>query len=58
MPAVAFEDVDIVFGDKPQTALPLIEQGLTRERDPGRDRSGAGRRRLHASPSSAARSAC
>ena len=31
MPAVAFEAVDIVFGDKPQTALPLIEKGLTRE---------------------------
>ena len=31
MPAVAFEAVDIVFGDKPQTALPLIDKGLTRE---------------------------
>jgi glycine betaine/proline transport system ATP-binding protein len=31
MPAVAFEAVDIVFGDKPQTALPLIEKGQTRE---------------------------
>jgi glycine betaine/proline transport system ATP-binding protein len=31
VPAVAFEAVDIVFGDKPHTALPLIEQGQTRE---------------------------
>lgn len=31
MSAVAFEAVDIVFGDKPRTALPLMEQGLSRE---------------------------
>ena len=57
MPAVAFEAVDIVFGDKPQTALPLIEQGLTPRADPGRDRPGPGRRRTARWPSSAARSA-
>ena len=31
MPAVAFEAVDIVFGDRPHAALPLMEQGQTRE---------------------------
>ena len=31
MSAVAFEAVDIVFGDKPHTALPLMERGLSRE---------------------------
>src|SRR5262245_52596265 len=31
MRAVAFEAVDIIFGDRPQTALPLVERGLTRE---------------------------
>jgi glycine betaine/proline transport system ATP-binding protein len=31
MPAVSFEAVDIVFGEKPQIALPLIEKGMTRE---------------------------
>ena len=31
MPAVAFENVDIVFGNRPHAALPLMEQGLTRE---------------------------
>jgi len=30
--AIAFEAVDIVFGDRPQTALPLLEAGATRER--------------------------
>jgi glycine betaine/proline transport system ATP-binding protein len=30
-PAIAFEAVDIVFGDAPKTALPLIEAGATRE---------------------------
>lgn len=30
-PAVAFEGVDIVFGDKPRSALPLIDQGKSRE---------------------------
>jgi glycine betaine/proline transport system ATP-binding protein len=30
-PAIAFEAVDIVFGDAPKTALPLIESGATRE---------------------------
>jgi glycine betaine/proline transport system ATP-binding protein len=30
-PAVAFEGVDIVFGDRPQAALPLIDAGRTRE---------------------------
>ncbi|MTH95594.1 choline ABC transporter ATP-binding protein [Roseibium sp. RKSG952] len=29
-PVVSFKDVDIVFGDKPQTALPLIDAGRTR----------------------------
>jgi glycine betaine/proline transport system ATP-binding protein len=29
--AVAFEAVDIVFGDRPQAALPLMERGMTRE---------------------------
>ena len=28
--AVSFEDVNIVFGDKPETALPLMDQGQTR----------------------------
>ncbi|MEK0084794.1 choline ABC transporter ATP-binding protein [Benzoatithermus flavus] len=31
MPAVAFQNVDIVFGDKPELALPLIDRGLSRE---------------------------
>ena len=31
MPAVAFEAVDIIFGDNPKVALPLVEQGMTRE---------------------------
>ena len=31
MPAVSFEAVDIVFGDRPSTALPLLDQGLSRE---------------------------
>jgi glycine betaine/proline transport system ATP-binding protein len=31
MSAVTFDSVDIVFGDKPQTALPLMEKGLSRE---------------------------
>ena len=31
MPAVAFDAVDIVFGDQPQKALPLLDQGLSRE---------------------------
>ena len=31
MSAVAFEAVDIVFGDKPHAALPLMERGLSRE---------------------------
>ena len=30
-PVVTFKDVDIVFGDKPQTALPLIDAGKTRQ---------------------------
>ncbi|HET7413334.1 MAG TPA: choline ABC transporter ATP-binding protein [Pararhizobium sp.] len=29
--AVRFENVDIVFGERAQTALPLIDRGLTRE---------------------------
>ncbi|MEM7303646.1 MAG: choline ABC transporter ATP-binding protein [Pseudomonadota bacterium] len=29
-PIVQFKDVDIVFGQKPKTALPLIDQGLSR----------------------------
>ena len=31
MPAVAFDAVDIVFGDQPQKALPLLDQGLSRD---------------------------
>jgi glycine betaine/proline transport system ATP-binding protein len=31
MPAVTFKGVDIVFGNQPQTALPLIDRGLDRE---------------------------
>lgn len=31
MPAVSFKDVDIIFGDNPQKALPLVEEGLSRE---------------------------
>ena len=31
MPAVAFDTVDIVFGDRPRTALPLLDQGLSRD---------------------------
>jgi glycine betaine/proline transport system ATP-binding protein len=30
-PAIAFEAVDIVFGDRPATALPLLDAGATRE---------------------------
>lgn len=30
-PVVSFKDVDIVFGDKPQSALPLIDAGKTRQ---------------------------
>ena len=30
-PAVSFRNVDIVFGDRPAKALPLIDQGLSRE---------------------------
>ena len=29
-PIVKFDNVDIVFGDRPQTALPLIDEGKTR----------------------------
>jgi glycine betaine/proline transport system ATP-binding protein len=32
LPAVAFDSVDIVFGDRPHVALPLIDQGLGRDR--------------------------
>ena len=32
MNAVVFEQVDIVFGDRPERALPLVDQGLSRER--------------------------
>jgi glycine betaine/proline transport system ATP-binding protein len=32
LPAVAFDSVDIVFGDRPHAALPLIDQGLGRDR--------------------------
>ena len=28
---VSFKDVDIVFGEKPHTALPLIDAGKTRQ---------------------------
>ena len=31
MPAVTFDEVDIVFGERPQTALPLLDRGMTRE---------------------------
>ena len=31
LPAVAFEAVDIVFGDAPEKALPALEAGGTRE---------------------------
>ena len=31
MPAVAFESVDIVFGDQPHKALPLLDQGHSRD---------------------------
>ncbi len=31
MTAVSFENVDIVFGDRPELALPLIDQGLSRD---------------------------
>jgi ABC-type proline/glycine betaine transport system ATPase subunit len=31
MAAVSFEAVDIVFGDRPEAALPLLDQGLSRE---------------------------
>ena len=30
MSAVTFDNVSIVFGSKPQTALPLMDQGLER----------------------------
>ncbi len=30
-PIVSFKDVDIVFGDNPESALPLIDQGRSRE---------------------------
>lgn len=30
-PIVSFKDVDIVFGEKPETALPMIDKGATRE---------------------------
>ena len=30
-PAIAFDSVDIVFGDAPKAALPLLEAGATRE---------------------------
>ncbi len=30
-PAIAFEAVDIVFGDRPELAVPLLEAGATRE---------------------------
>ncbi len=30
-PIVSFKDVDIVFGDKPKSALPLIDAGKTRQ---------------------------
>ena len=57
MPAVAFEAVDIVFGDKPETALPLIERPHPRA-DPGRNRAGPQVSPTARSRSSAARSAC
>jgi glycine betaine/proline transport system ATP-binding protein len=31
MPAVAFEQVDIVFGANPQAALPLLDAGRSRD---------------------------
>ena len=30
-PVVSFKDVDIVFGDNPKSALPLIDAGKTRQ---------------------------
>ncbi|MEP3301071.1 MAG: choline ABC transporter ATP-binding protein, partial [Roseibium sp.] len=30
-PIVSFKDVDIVFGDNPESALPLIDQGRSRD---------------------------
>uniref|UniRef100_UPI00190F355D ATP-binding cassette domain-containing protein n=1 Tax=Geminicoccus flavidas TaxID=2506407 RepID=UPI00190F355D len=30
--AVVFDQVDILFGARPERALPLVEQGLSRER--------------------------
>jgi glycine betaine/proline transport system ATP-binding protein len=30
MSAVEFDNVSIVFGDSPETALPLMDQGMTR----------------------------
>jgi glycine betaine/proline transport system ATP-binding protein len=31
MPVVSFKDVDIVFGDKPAAALPMMDAGKTRQ---------------------------
>ena len=52
MSAVAFEAVDIVFGDKPHTALPLMERGLSREQTVGAMDQVDHRRRTSASDSS------
>ena len=30
-PAVSFDRVSIVFGNKPETALPMMDEGRTRE---------------------------
>ena len=48
MPAVAFEAVDIVFGDQPQDGAAAARPGPQPRSDPGRDRPGAGCGRLHA----------
>jgi ABC-type proline/glycine betaine transport system ATPase subunit len=55
MTAVRFDNVSIVFGDKPENALALADQGKTRD-EIGADRPRARRRRRLARRSRKAKS--
>ena len=56
--AVEFDQVSIVFGDHPDRALPLMDQGQTRAEIQQADRPGPRRARLLADRGARARSRC
>ena len=47
-PIVKFDNVDIIFGGRPRDALPLIDQGKTRQEIQEAGRPDSRRRRLYA----------